>query len=143
MDKDLYFVAVKLLLRDGNKLLITHDIFGAWDIPGGRIRKDEFEAPLESVIQRKIKEELGPEVKYKLGEPKIFFRHQRQEVGLGGKTVRIFAIGYEAKYIGGDIHLGDHHDKFEWVDVNSFKPQNYFTGGWLKGLQEYLNKNPG
>ncbi len=32
-DKDLYFVAVKLLLRDGDKLLITHDIFGVWDLP--------------------------------------------------------------------------------------------------------------
>lgn len=137
MDKDLYFVAVKLLLRQGDKLLITHDVFGAWDIPGGRIKKDEFEAPLESVIERKIKEELGPEVKYRLDEPKVFFRHERKEQKLG-EMVRIFAIGYEAEYLGGEIQLGDHHDKFGWVDVTSFKPEDYFTGGWLKGLQEYL-----
>lgn len=137
MDKDLYFVAVKLLLRDGEKLLITHDIFGAWDIPGGRIKKDEFEAPLESVIERKIKEELGVEVKYKLGQPKVFFRHERKEQRLG-EMVRIFAIGYEAEYLGGEIQLGNHHDKFEWVNVNTFLPEDYFTGGWLKGLEEYL-----
>lgn len=52
--KDLYFVAVKLFLHDNEKLLITHDIFGAWDLPGGRIKKDEFDAPLESVISRKV-----------------------------------------------------------------------------------------
>ncbi len=29
--KDLYYVAVKLLLLDGQKLLITKDIFGDWE----------------------------------------------------------------------------------------------------------------
>lgn len=136
-EKDLYFVAVKLLLRDGDKLLITHDIFGDWDLPGGRIRKDEFDKPLESVIERKIKEELGPGVRYELGEPKVFFRVERAEYNLGGEKVRIFAVGYEAKYLGGEVDLGDHHDRMEWVDINSFEPEAYFTGGWLKGVQEY------
>jgi 8-oxo-dGTP pyrophosphatase MutT (NUDIX family) len=136
MDKDLYFVALKLLLRDGEKLLITHDVFGDWDIPGGRIKKDEFEAPLDSVVERKIKEELGLEVKYKLGQPKVFFRHERKEQRLS-EMVRIFAVGYEAEYLGGEIKLGNHHDKFEWVNLNSFKPEEYFTGGWLTGIKEY------
>ena len=142
-DKDLYFVAVKLLLRDDDKLLITHDIFGSWDIPGGRIKPDEFEKPLELIIERKIKEELGPEVKYQLGQAKVFFRHEREEHGMSGKKVRIFAVGFEAKYLGGEIKLGDHHDKMEWVNLNEFKPENYFTGGWLKGIREYLGKNWG
>ncbi len=138
-EKELYFVAVKVFLRDGQKLLITHDIFGAWDLPGGRIRKDEFEKPLEQVLERKIREELGPEVKYKLGEPNdIFFRVERQEAGLNNKTVRIFAIGFDAEYLGGKVGLGDHHDQKEWVDVKTFEPEKYFTGGWLTGVQEYL-----
>ncbi len=139
IDQDLYFVAVKILLRDSNKLLITHDVFGDWDIPGGRIKKDEFEAPLESVIQRKMVEEIGPEVKYNLGQPKVFFRHERKEQRIG-EMVRIFAVGYEAEYLGGEIQLGNHHDKFEWIDIKTFKPEDYFTGGWLKGLQEYVGK---
>ena len=137
--KDLYYVAVKLLLRDSDKLLITHDIFKEWDLPGGRIRKTEFDAALESVIERKVKEELGDEVDYSLGEPKVFFRVERQEATLN-KQVRIFAIGYEAFYDGGAIRLGDHHDKYEWVNVSTFKPEDYFTGGWLTGVQEYLEK---
>jgi 8-oxo-dGTP pyrophosphatase MutT (NUDIX family) len=137
--RDLYFVAVKLLLRDGDKLLITHDIFGDWDLPGGRIRKDEFEASLESVIERKMSEELGVEVKYKLGNPVVFFRVEREEHDLNGKKVRIFAVGYEAQYLSGEIKLGDHHDKMEWVDVSNFKPDAYFTSGWLIGVKEYLS----
>lgn len=138
-DKDLYHVAVKLLLRDGDKLLITHDIFKAWDLPGGRIKKDEFDRPLEAVIARKMDEELGGEVRYELGKPTVFFRVERVEHNTG-ETVRIFAIGYEAKYLDGDIKLGEHHDQMEWVDVHTFKPEDYFTGGWLTGVQEYLGK---
>ncbi|HUD05313.1 MAG TPA: NUDIX domain-containing protein [Candidatus Saccharimonadales bacterium] len=139
-EKDLYFVAVKLFLRDLDRLLITHDIFGAWDLPGGRIRKGEFDKPLEAVIKRKVVEELGPSVRYELGEPKIFFRVERQEHDLNNQTVRIFAVGYEARYLGGEIEIGEHHDRMEWVDVNDFRPEQYFKGGWLTGLQEYLSK---
>jgi 8-oxo-dGTP pyrophosphatase MutT (NUDIX family) len=135
--KDVYFVAVKLLLRDGNKLLITHDIFNLWDLPGGRIKKDEFEKPLESVIDRKMQEELGSEVKYSLGEPKVFFRVERIEQGID-MPVRIFAVGYEAKYEGGVIKLGKHHNEYRWVDIDDFKPEELFEGGWLRGLQEYI-----
>ena len=138
-EKDLYYVAVKLLLRDGNKLLITHDIFGDWDLPGGRIRKDEFNKPLESVIERKIDEELGGEVKYQLGESKVTFRVERQEHDLEGQMIRIFGVGYEAQYLGGTIDLGKHHDQMEWVDATTLKPELYFTGGWLLGVQEYVS----
>lgn len=139
-DKDLYFVAVKLLVRDGNKLLITHDIYGAWDLPGGRIKKDEFKTSLDAVIERKMIEELGEDFRYSYNEPTVFFRVERKENNLDNQKVRIFAIGYEAQYLGGVIRLGDHHDKFEWVDVKTFKPENYFTDGWLAGVQEYLAK---
>lgn len=139
-DKDLYFVAVKLLIRDGDKLLITHDIFGAWDLPGGRIKKDEFKTSLPSVIARKMQEELGSDFKYSFGEPTVFFRVEREEHGLDNKMVRIFGIGYEASYKGGEIQLGDHHDQYEWVDIKTFKPENYFVDGWLEGVREYLAK---
>ncbi len=137
-EKDLYFVAVKLLLLDGDKLLITHDIFGSWDLPGGRIKVDEFDVPLESIIKRKVNQELGSDVSYKLGEPKKFFRVEREEHGLNGQKVRIFAVGYEAQYTGGNIKLGKHHDKMEWVDMHNFQPEDYFTEGWLGGVKEYL-----
>lgn len=134
--KDLYYVAVKLFLRNGQKLLITHDIVGDWDLPGGRIRINEFEKPLESVIERKICEELGGDVRYGLGKPAVFFRVERQEQALG-KKVRIFAVGYEAEYLDGEVRLGDHHDQMKWVDISTLKAEEYFTGGWLRGVQEY------
>lgn len=137
--KDMYFVAVKVLLRKGDDLLITHDIFGDWDIPGGRIKPDEFEVPLEDVVARKVREELGDTVSYKLGEPAIFFRHERTEYNTG-KQARIFAVGYGAEYLDGEIIVGDNHDAYEWVDTRGFDAKQYFTGGWLKGIEEYQAK---
>ena len=136
IERDKYFLAMKVLLRDGDKLLITHDIFGDWDIPGGRVRINEFDTPFEQVIARKMKEELGGKVKYRLGEPKVFFRVERFEHNLQ-EVVRIFGVGYEAEYEGGEIVLGDHHDQMEWVDAKTFKPEHYFHDGWLRGIIEY------
>lgn len=137
-DKDLYYVAVKLFLRKQNNLLITHDVWGDWDLVGGRLLKNEFDTPLKEVIKRKVKEELGGSVKYRLGDPLVFFRHERKEAGLDNKLIRIFAIGYEAEYLGGEIKLWEHHDKMLWVDVSTFLPEKYFTGGWLRGVEDYL-----
>ena len=137
-EKDLYYVAIKVLLRDGNNLLIVHDIFGEWEIPGGRILKSEFSVPLEKVLERKIREELGPSVQYKVGKPVTFFRVERIEQTDPPKQIRIFGIGFEAEYLSGEITLGKHHDKFEWVDVTTFQPEKYMTTGWLEGIQEYL-----
>lgn len=141
MEKELYFVAVKLFLRDGTKLLITHDIYGEWDLPGGRLLKTELNTPLGDVMERKVREELGDRLKYELGGVKVFFRVERLEQNLTGDKAHIFGIGYEAKYLGGELGLGDHHDKMEWVDVNTFKPEDYFTTGWLEGVQEYLKRS--
>jgi 8-oxo-dGTP pyrophosphatase MutT (NUDIX family) len=135
-DKDQYFVAVKTLMRQGEKMLITHDIFGSWDIPGGRIKPDEFETPLEDIVTRKIVEELGQSFEYKLGKVAVFFRHQRIEHSTR-QPVRIFAVGYEAEYISGDIELGENHDEYKWIDLRSFNPTEYFEGGWLRGIEEY------
>lgn len=141
--KDTYFVAVKVFLKNkNNQLLIIKDIFDdGWDLPGGRLRKVDFNVPLEKVVQRKIKEELGNKLKYKLGQPAIFFRHQRTELPPEGhgEKVRIFAIGYRASYISGEITLPDYIKKVSWVNLKNFNPTKYFKGGWLKGVREYLN----
>jgi len=136
--KDDYFVAVKLLLRKGDELLITHDDFGDWDIPGGRIRKDQFDTPLEQILKDKIVEELGGDTKYKLGSIKTTFRIERKEAGRDNQTVRIFGIGYEAEFLAGDIVLGEYHDKYEWINLRNVDLSEYSSpGGWVEKLADY------
>ncbi len=137
--RDRYFLAVKVFLRKGDKLFIFQDRFGDWDLPGGRLRTTEFKTPFPKVIARKMKEELGPGVKYKLGkEPVVFFRHERKEHGLKGEKARIFALGYEAKLLSGKPKLSGMHARYEWVNAKNLKPAKYFRGGWLAGVKEYL-----
>ena len=138
--KDTYFVAVKVFMEKDGKLLIMKDNFGDWDLPGGRIKKDEFEAPLDEIIKRKMREELGESIEYEIGEPVVFMRHERVENAPGNPTVRIFAVGYRGKLLGGEIKTSERHPELLWVDPNNFKPEDYFKGGWLKGVQEYLAK---
>ncbi len=138
-EKDTYFVAVKVFVENNGKLLILKDNFGDWDLPGGRIKKDEFDASLEQIVRRKISEELGTAISYTIGKPETFLRHERVEAMEGNPTVRIFAIGYPATLESGDIVLSPRHIEMQWVDLQTFKPEDYFTGGWLKGVQEYCD----
>ncbi len=138
-DKDTYYVAVKVFLEHDGKFFIFKDAFGEWDLPGGRITKDEFNTDLEDVVRRKMAEELGTDIEYKIDKPMWFMRHQRVEAVPGNPTSRIFGIGYPAILVRGQIHLSPTHTEMLWVDPTSFKPEEYFTGGWLKGVQEYLS----
>lgn len=137
-EKDVYFVAVKVFLEKDGKFVIFKDGFGQWDIPGGRLLKSEFETPMEEVVKRKMSEELGSNFKYTLGKPVVFMRHERVENSPGNPTVRIFAVGYQATLDEGELQMSSHHTEMLWADPNSFKPEDYFSGGWLKGVQEYM-----
>lgn len=141
-EKDLYFVAVKVFLEDTQgRFLIIKDRFGDWDLPGGRLREIDFEAPFEEIVERKMKEELGDNLKYELSSQINFMRHEREEILPSGEKEkkRIFAIGYRAQYYQGNISLGKNHEMCEWV-TRDFIPEDYFTGGWLVGVKDYLQK---
>ena len=86
-----------------------------------------------------MKEELGDGIKYSVGKPIVFMRHERVEASEGNPTVRIFAVGYEAILESGDIETSERHTEVKWADPKDFKPEDYFTGGWLKGVREYMD----
>ena len=134
---DSYFVAVKAFLERDGAFFIFKDKYGDWDIPGGRIQKHEFEIPLEKILDRKMREELGTDVHYSLGKPIVFMRHERQEFD-SKMNARIFALGYQATLTQGEIALSGQHRESLWASFQEFDPSAYFTGGWLKGVEEYL-----
>ncbi|MFA6099169.1 MAG: NUDIX domain-containing protein [Patescibacteria group bacterium] len=137
--KDRYFVAVKVFLEKGGKLLILKDAYGHWDLPGGRIKRNEFDAPLDQIIKRKLSEELGLDLKYELcPSPEIFMRHKREEQMGDDPEARIFALGYIATLEAGIIKLSDAHTETKWIEPEAFVPEDYFSGGWLDGVRQYI-----
>jgi 8-oxo-dGTP pyrophosphatase MutT (NUDIX family) len=137
-EKEKYFVAVKVFLERGGEFFVSKDKYGSWDLPGGRIRKDEFDVPLDQVIKRKMSEELGDGIEYEIGKPVVLMRHERVEDAPGDPTIRIFAVGYEAVLLRGEPKLSDLFVESMWVDPKTFQPEKYFAGGWLKGVQDCL-----
>lgn len=136
--KDEYLVAVKLLLFKDGKLLVLKDQWDSWDIPGGRIRKDQFDVPLETVLREKIDVELGKNVEYNLKGIATTLRLEREEVGRNGERVRIFAVCYEAEYISGEIIGGDYIPHHEWIDLKTADLNDYSDGdSWVIQLKEY------
>src|SRR3989344_1583799 len=131
-EKDTYFVAVKIFLEREGKFFVCKDKYGSWDLPGGRIKKDEFDAPMEQIIKRKMLEELGDEIKYKIGKPIVAMRHERVEDAPGNPTIRIFSVGYEATLLSGEPKLSNLFVESMWADIKTFQPEKYFEGGWLK-----------
>jgi len=139
--KATYFVAVKVFLRDGEKLLVVHDAWGTWELPGGRIRLEEFQRSLDEVVVRKIREELGDKVKYSGLKPTGTFFQVRRSENIGGESeqeVKIFAVGFEAQYKGGEIKLSEVHDEMRWVDVGNFEPLKLQDNDWMRGVEDYL-----
>ena len=65
-------------------------------------------------------------------------RHERHEQIPGNPTVRIFAVGYKGILESGEIKLSPRHVEMKWADPKDFQPEDYFKGGWLKGVKEYL-----
>ena len=87
-------------------------------------------------------EELGQCFSYSVeAMPSLFMRHERKEASPGNPTIRIFALGYRAQTMEDQISLSPRHTEYLWVDLDSFNPEDYFTGGWLEGVKEYLRLN--
>ncbi|MDP1845990.1 MAG: NUDIX domain-containing protein [Candidatus Moranbacteria bacterium] len=112
-----YNVAMKILLKRGEKYLFLIDSPGnKYDLPGGRIDDDEHLVPLEKILEREVKEELGSDLRYKLGNPIFQFRRY-----IKNKNIYVFITVYLAEYLSGGIKLSSEHSEYKWIDVKKFK----------------------
>ena len=141
-EKDLYQVSLKLLLKNkkGEILVLNHRkdsaFFGFYDLPGGRIHKDEFEVPLLKILKREVKEETG----------NVRFTVNPVPVAVGrtavtwakGKEAHFIFIFFEGKYLGGKIKISNEHTGYAWLKPSKNNLSKYFTRGILEGIKMYL-----
>lgn len=131
MQKDYatYFVGLKILLRKGDEILFLKNQDGTkFDSPGGRIDYDEHKTPIELTLAREVREELGSDVKYKLGKPVFHFRRHLS------KDLHIFACAYEAEYLSGEIQISEEHSGYVWIDPKKY----HFKESEFANREEYL-----
>lgn len=107
-----------MLRKDDEFLMLTDAIDGNFDMPGGRIDEVEHETPLPEILGREIVEELGKDLRYKLG--RVAFQYRRHFKRSG---VRVFVAVYEADYVSGEIVLSPEHTAYKWLSLKDYEPQ--------------------
>ena len=140
--KDFYQISLKIILKnDKNEILILKDLetssfAGFYDLPGGRIDKDEFSTPFPEIIKREIKEECG-NIKILLNKtPVATGRHLISKE----KEIHVLYLFFEARLLEGKIIISDEHEEYKWIKLDEINPEEYFKSGILEGIEMYINK---
>lgn len=132
----IYHVGLKVFLKKGDEFLFLTDAVGKhFDLPGGRIDDVEHTTPLTEVIAREVGEELGEEVKYKLGKLVFQFRRHFESKGL-----HIFLTVYEAEYLSGEIKLSAEHGGLQWINPKKvdLKEEQFFHKEEYLAFKKYF-----
>jgi len=132
-----YHVGLKILLRKDNDFFFLRTPSGKhFDLPGGRIDNVEHNIPLAEIIEREVGEELGEEIKYKIGKPIFQFRRHFEDNGQ-----HIFLTVYEAEYLSGDIQLSSEHSKYEWLNPKTavLKESDFFGEEEFLAVKNYFD----
>jgi 8-oxo-dGTP pyrophosphatase MutT (NUDIX family) len=131
----IFNVGQKAFIKKDGKVLVMWNKYGL-DFPGGRIMETEImgknrnESLVES-LKREVIEETGLEIE--VGEPFAVWFYKRK------KTV--FLVGYECKYVSGEIIISDEHYKYKWVDKNNYKDVDVGENSdYFEALEKYFNK---
>lgn len=130
-----YFVGFKLALWKGGRILLLQDRNYGWrDLPGGRTENTEYERPIEKILVREVREEIG-RVRYTLGKPAFQYRRWHST-----RHVHILTTVYEAQYISGRVVLSEEHGSYEWViprDVR-FSPDDFSSREEHRAFKKYF-----
>jgi len=133
-----FHVGLKVFINKNNSLLIVRESEkyksgGKWELPGGRINQDESNKSLETILKRELSEELGRNLKVKIG--KLFSVWRR----LTHPDAQIFLVGLNCIYENGDVKLSDEHIDYAWIkakEINKYK----FVDGYKKQIVKYFKK---
>jgi len=147
-ETDLYQISRKVILKnqDGKVLILNVSqsggaYVGFYDLPGGRIDKNEFAIPLLEIVKREINEEIG-DIQFKIKPNSVAIgRHCfPARPSRDKEDTHIFYVFYEADFVSGEIKISEEHDGFEWIDLSTIDLEKYFTSGILEGMKMYAEK---
>jgi 8-oxo-dGTP diphosphatase len=119
-----FFIGQKAFIEKDGSVLILFDTVVGLDFPGGKIQVGETD--LGESLRREVREETGLEIE--VGKPFVAWTKNMVTKKYEGK--KLLLIGYKCKYISGEVRISQEHEKFRWVDKNTYKDageeQEYF-----------------
>ena len=98
------------IVRDGRALLVQEADTGYWELPGGRIDVGEERIDHADILAREIAEELGPDLRVRVGLDAVTWVRQRPTDG-----VFQFLVARVCRIEGGQISLSHEHATLRWV----------------------------
>lgn len=116
-----FHAGLKAFIARDKKLLILQDNEGLWELPGGRVEKEETYKDLKEVLQREIGEELGREFKCEIGS--VFYTWIRKPNP--DTEFHIFLAGFKCRFLNGDITLSPEHQEFRWISKGEVGKINF------------------
>ena len=132
----IYWVGQKAFIERGGEVLVLTDANGeGLDFPGGKIQ--EGEKDLAESLKREVREEVNLEID--VGKPFItwhnaFPAHHKY----AGK--KVYLVGFNCKYISGDVSLSDEHNKFRWVNKDNYMKVDDVTS-YFEILDKYFKQS--
>ncbi len=138
-DYALYQVALKVMMKKNGRVLFLrlNESENRLDLPGGRIDNVEGGVPLEKILAREIREELGGKIKYELGNPLFQFRRYSP----AQNKYNLLTV-YDTKFISGKIKLSPEHTSYEWINPKEykFKPKDFFNKEEFLAFKKYFSR---
>lgn len=137
-----FYIGQKVVLEKDGKVLILNDPMLGADLPGGKIQ--EGETDFAQALKREVREETGLEIDLGLPFHTGYFMMPRTMTGRQYRNTgkRTYLVFFTAKYVSGEVQLSDEHDKFAWVDKDSYL--DLFEdklGNTQKALAAYFSLN--
>jgi 8-oxo-dGTP pyrophosphatase MutT (NUDIX family) len=105
-------VGLKAFLVRGGRLLVVRERVGEqlWELPGGRYDVGEEREPLESILRRELREELGDALEYGIvGLYDAWVRPAPE------RTTHVFLLGMVCHHRAGEVALSDEHVEARWI----------------------------
>ena len=122
-----------VIARDVALLVVRERVGQLWELPGGRIDAGEELLPPRAVLQRELREELGPEFRCRIGAPVLTFAHAPRHAG----RPPVFVLGLRCDQPEGEIALSDEHDAWRYVDAQSWRSLP-MAPGYAAALAEWF-----
>ncbi len=127
----LFYVSLKAVIVNAEKVLLMQQQNGLWEFPGGRIDPGEETMSLESVLGREIAEECGPDFRIHIG--KIL----RAWVTPYSDGVHGLIVEHLCRFESGDVLISEEHKGWVWAGREEWQALP-LAGGNSNGIGKTL-----
>jgi 8-oxo-dGTP diphosphatase len=128
-------VGVKAFLWHEQRLLLLQerDQQARWELPGGRIDVGEENLPIEDVLARELREELGTRFGCDIGAIGACWVRRAE----AQRPLPVFLVGLRCTAPRGEIVLSDEHQAFRWVARDGWQ-QLELAAGYREALTRFF-----